>query len=718
MADVFLARDLLLDRPVAVKVLFSSFATDPSFVERFRREAQAAANLSHPNIVNVFDWGEEQGTYFIVMEYVEGRSLAEILKSEGRLHPDRAAEIATDVAAALGFAHRNGLVHRDVKPGNVLVSPDGHVKVADFGIATAMAAQGSTESDDPDLTRAGMVMGTATYFSPEQAQGKAVDPRSDIYSLGVVLYEMLTGQPPFTGDSPVGIAYRHVTERPVAPKTINPDLAASINAITLKAIAKKPTNRYPSAEDLRSDLRRYREGQHQTAGGAPPRPTAAGAAPAAAAGPGSQASSQPSASPPIIPVQPAVPAYQEPTYQQPAVDATQAIPVATGVQQQPVDRAEAERVQRAHIQAQEEYHAIRRRGEVRRTAVFVVVLLALIAVLGFLGKAFIDTLGGSTDGTTQDAVSVVVPSVKGMTFTDASNLIVQEGLEVGEVEFVNNEEVPVNVVFGQSPEALVKVAEGAAINLTVSGGETEQSMPNVVGLTLTVATEELTGRGLKVTQTAEQSEEPRDTVIAQVPAPDTALKSGDEVQIVVSLGPAPREIPDVKGKTLEEASDILEEAGFKNRREQQEPSSSTPVGSVSRTDPAKGTVFDPSEELTVFISSGVPESTVPSVVALSADTAANILAGAGFQVSIRDELLPANDPNIGRVISQSPGEGSRVSQNSTVTIVVGRAGAPPATGTQPPQTQPPQTQPPQTQPPQTQPPQTQPPQTQPPGTAG
>ena len=256
MADVFLARDLLLDRPVAIKVLFDQFSKDQQFVERFRREAQRAANLNHPNIVSVFDWGEESGTYFIVMEYVEGRSLAEIIRTEGSIHPDKVAEISSEVAAALSFAHRNGIVHRDVKPGNVLVAPNGHIKVADFGIARALANVQS------ELTQAGTVMGTATYISPEQAQGMEVDPRSDLYSLGVMIYEMLSGHPPFTGETPVAVAYQHVQDSPVSLRIAGVSVAESLEAVTMKLLAKNPVNRYPTAEDLRSDLRRYQEGAH------------------------------------------------------------------------------------------------------------------------------------------------------------------------------------------------------------------------------------------------------------------------------------------------------------------------------------------------------------------------------------------------------------------------------------------------------------------------
>ncbi|TML13370.1 MAG: serine/threonine protein kinase, partial [Actinobacteria bacterium] len=208
MADVFLARDRLLDRPVAIKVLFPDLAADPAFVQRFRREAQAAANLNHPNIVSIFDWGQQDDTYFIVMEFIDGRSLADLIRTEGALDADRAAEIASDVAAALGIAHRSGVIHRDVKPGNVLITSDGQVKVADFGIATVLS------DTNTDLTRAGTVMGTATYFSPEQAQGRSVDARSDLYSLGAVLYEMIVGRPPFKGDTPLAVAIKHVQDQP------------------------------------------------------------------------------------------------------------------------------------------------------------------------------------------------------------------------------------------------------------------------------------------------------------------------------------------------------------------------------------------------------------------------------------------------------------------------------------------------------------------------
>src|ERR1700722_7170828 len=252
MAEVYRAHDRLLDRPVALKVLFPELSVDRSFVERFRREAQAAANLSHPNIVPVFDWGEDTGTYFIVMEFIDARPLSSILKTAGPLSAERTADVGAHVAAALGYAHKHGVIHRDVKPGNVLITDEGQVKVTDFGIARAINTEES-------LTQTGAVMGTATYFSPEQAEGIGVDSRSDIYSLGVVLFEMATGRPPFLGDTPVSVASKHVRDIAPTPREILETVPVPIEAVTMKAMAKLPDARYQGAEDFRADLLRYLE---------------------------------------------------------------------------------------------------------------------------------------------------------------------------------------------------------------------------------------------------------------------------------------------------------------------------------------------------------------------------------------------------------------------------------------------------------------------------
>jgi eukaryotic-like serine/threonine-protein kinase len=253
MAEVFEGRDRLLARRVAIKVLQSQFVRDPSFLIRFKREAQAAASLSHPNIVGVYDTGTEDGTHFIVMEFVDGRTLKDVIRAEGPLYPERAAEICADVCSALAAAHARGLIHRDIKPGNVMLTPEGKVKVMDFGIARATTSE--------TITQTAAVVGTAQYISPEQAQGQTVDYRSDLYSVGCCLYEMLTGTVPFTGATPVAIAYRHVREDPTPPRTLNGDVPAPLEAICLKAMAKLPDNRYQTAMELHDDLERFRNGQ-------------------------------------------------------------------------------------------------------------------------------------------------------------------------------------------------------------------------------------------------------------------------------------------------------------------------------------------------------------------------------------------------------------------------------------------------------------------------
>jgi serine/threonine protein kinase len=253
MAEVYEGRDRLLARRVAIKVLQAQYARDQSFLLRFKREAQAAASLSHPNVVAVYDTGSEDGTNFIVMEYVDGRTLKDIIRQEGPLYPARAAEICADVCAALVAAHARGLIHRDIKPGNVMLTPDGKVKVMDFGIARATTSE--------TITQTAAVIGTAQYISPEQAQGQPVDPRSDLYSLGCCLYEMLTGTVPFTGATAVAIAYKHVREDPTPPRMLNPDVPPPLEAICLKAMAKLPDNRYQTAAEFRADLERFRNGE-------------------------------------------------------------------------------------------------------------------------------------------------------------------------------------------------------------------------------------------------------------------------------------------------------------------------------------------------------------------------------------------------------------------------------------------------------------------------
>jgi eukaryotic-like serine/threonine-protein kinase len=547
MAEVFLARDLLLDRPVALKVLFPEFSSDRSFVERFRREARAAANLNHPNIVSIFDWGEEDGTYFIVMEFVDGLTLREVIRRQGQLSSNQAAEIAAEIASALHFAHLNGVVHRDVKPGNVMIT-ERQVKVTDFGIARA---------GDPaeSLTQTGAVMGTATYFSPEQAQGQGIDPRTDVYSLGVVLYEMVAGRPPFVGDSPVSIAYQHVREAPTPLPEHNPEVPPAFEAIVAKAMAKNRADRYASAEELRADLLRFTQGRTISAPPIPPvaaAPTVAVAGDAAATG-----------------------MMAPSTAVQPAVDGTRVVTA-----DEVVDYDERPR---------------------QRPGRYIAILVLLLAILGGLLYLLSRELGV---GGVQE---VVVPSVVGQDESAARRQLDDVGLDVRKEDVADAARPPGQVV-DQDPPMGTKVRKGSAVTIRVSTGPPEVDLPDVRNRTLDVARQTLEAAKFSVRTQFEPNERVRENVVVdQDPRPGRA-RQGSEVLLTVSSGPPEERVPDVSGRSADEAANILGQAGFRTSS-RQEASTAMEAGRVIRTEPAADTPLEKGSTVVLVVSTGPPPTT-------------------------------------------------------------------------------------------------------------
>lgn len=657
MADVFLARDRLLDRPVAVKVLFPEYATDPSFVERFRREAQAAANLNHPNIVGVYDWGRQGGTYFIVMEYVNGRTLAEQLKSDGPLAPMRAVDVAGEVTAALSFAHRNGVVHRDVKPGNILVSPSGTVKVADFGIARAL-----NSTTEAELTQAGAVMGTATYFSPEQAQGANPDPRSDLYSLGIVMYEMVAGKPPFYAENPVAIAYKQVHEAPRPLSELRPDVPRGYEAIVMRLLAKNPANRYLTAEDLRADLVRFRSGQTPLALGAvatgtDPTTVTARPNPAASASTAVMRAAQP------------VPAA--------AVDATRVQPEV--VRARPIGPPPDE----SYFQEPP-----------RRTGWLIAGLIVLAGILA-LGTVLVVKALTKKDPAVVEEVFPLV-DVRTTQLDAASKQLTDLGLVV-EPNPVPSETALENEVYDQEPKPNALVKRGDKVTLTFNPPKGNVALPSLVGQTKDEVTKQLTALGL-VPQFADQESDTvaEGLVISQDP-PASEIKPGSTVKFVVSIGKGKVEVPNVLNLDLATASNQLGAKGFTQITTEAKADETIPAGKVISTDPAPGITVEKGSPIKIVISDGPPKVAVPNVEGLTLDEAVAKLTG-NFQWSMKTSDVPFGDPRDGKVISQSPGAGAQVPKGTQVTLLVGKALPAPTTvaTTQPATTQPATTKPPAT----------------------
>jgi beta-lactam-binding protein with PASTA domain len=647
MADVYLARDRLLERRVAVKVLFPEFATDPSFVARFRREAQAAANLTHPNIVAVYDWGQQGGTYFIVMEHVNGRTLADVLRVDGKLSPTRAADISSEVAAALGFAHRNGVVHRDVKPGNILVTDTGEVKVADFGIARVANA-----GTDSGLTQAGSVMGTAAYFSPEQAQGTTPDPRSDLYSLGIVMYEMVGGRPPFAGDNPVSIAYKQVHEAPPRLRDLTPSVPVAYEAIVAKLLAKNPAARYGSADDLRIDLTRFRDGQ---------RPAALAQAAAVAGA---------SAAAIATTVTPSVPAMVAPTTVVARSPGTQVLP------QQPPSWGGPIPATTSPPPPGGPYA-----DEQRRLGWLWAGIVLAVLVLGLGGFLLYQAL---KDDSPAAPAPIAMPTVTNKTIDAAITQLQDLGFHGQIVKDPQaNPAVATNIVYKQDPAPNTQVDPTTGkITLTYNPPKPPFTLGNFVGYQVNDVIAVLKQNNVPYKVTQVESDKPVGEVVAQNPPPGQV--GGDTVvELTVSKGPGKVTIPNVVNTNATDAANQLGALELSTTT-RQEANDLIPVGNVIRTNPPVGSQVDKGSSVLLVVSSGAAPVDVPNVVGMTESQARDTLQNANLKSRVVKVDVPFGSPQANVVIDQNPAGGDSAAPRSTVTIQIGNPG--PAPTTQPPGT--------------------------------
>jgi serine/threonine-protein kinase len=614
MAEVYSAEDTHLGRKVALKLLHGRFAQDREFVERFRREASSAAGLQHPNVVGVYDRGEFDGTYYIAMEFCEGESLKDLIVREAPLDPRRAIAIAMQILAATRFAHRRGVIHRDLKPQNVIVDsggpggapagrpiPEDHVKVTDFGIARAGAS---------DITEAGAIMGTAQYLSPEQAHGRQVTEASDLYSIGVVLFEMLTARAPFEGDSAVAVALKHVNQPPPSPREFVPQVPRDLEGVVLKALTKDPAQRYTDADTFMRDLKavevHLEEGAVDTESTAVFAPVPVIVPPPPAAAEIGESAAVP---PPLVP----------------------APPDAEG----PPGEEDRER-------------------SMRRRRLLIAAAIAALA-LAALATYLIVRPGQET-----------VPPVIGQTLDSAQAELEAKGFTVDVKR--RSDLSPADTVFDQAPTAGALADEGATVTLFVSNGPSTVKVPDVVGLTEKDAKRRVTSADLRPDIERESSATvAKGIVIRSDPGPGRLIERNSAVTLVVSGGPKEVSVPGVVGQDQEDAVRQLRDAGLSPVV--REKSSSEPQGTVVSQSPGAGARVEEGTTVTVFVSNGTVKE-VPDVVGLSQARAESQLGGKGFDVAVRTR--ETSDPTEdGIVLSQSPAGGSERSEGAAVTITVG-----------------------------------------------
>jgi beta-lactam-binding protein with PASTA domain/predicted Ser/Thr protein kinase len=591
MANVYLAEDQELGRRVAIKILNDRHAHDDQFVERFRREAKNAAGLSHPNIVSIYDRGEAEGTYYIAMEYLDGRSLKELIVARGPAPINIAIEYTRQILDALRFAHRNGIVHRDIKPHNVIVDAEGRVKVTDFGIARA----GTTQ-----MTEVGSIIGTAQYLSPEQARGAPVDQTSDLYSVGIVLYELLTGTVPFSGDSPVEIAMKHISAAPRPPSAHRADIPAELDKIVLRALAKSPEQRFKSAEEMERDLARV------AAGAKVSRET-------------EEAATQIITRPTIVATPPPQPREVFYEYEEP------------------------------------------RRGRPIWPWLLVLLLLVGAALMGwFVYQQIRNEIS--------EAAPVAVPYLIDLREEQAVAQVLDAGL-VPDVRRMPNREVEEGFVFAQRPQGGDEATSGSAVRISVSAGPPVAEVPDVVGESRDDAVAALARAGFEAKVVPIFSEKPVETVTAQSPAGGEKLEIGKRVRVNVSRGREPVAVPPVVGQPYESAASTLEAAGFKVARRFVD--SEQPRGTVVDQTPRGNALVAEGTTVTLSVSKGPKESTVPDVTSQDEETARATLEESGFSVDVVYEPT-TDDTADGFVLRQDPEGGTRAPQGSSVTIFVAK----------------------------------------------